>query len=59
MLFSPKPSKPAQEVIFSRKKQFQIHPTINLNNIQAETVTYQKHLGIILNEKPNFKTTYR
>ena len=28
MLFNPDPSKPDQEVIFSRKKQVQIHPTI-------------------------------
>ena len=31
MLFNPDPKKPAQEVIFSRKKHFQIHPIINLN----------------------------
>ena len=28
MIFNPDPSKPVQEVIFSRKKQVQIHPTI-------------------------------
>ena len=33
MLFKPDPSKPAQEVIFSRKKQFQSHPIIGLSNI--------------------------
>ena len=36
MLFNPDTSKPAQEVLFSRKKQVQIHPTISLNNIQVE-----------------------
>ena len=55
MLFKPDPSKPAKEVIFSRKKQFQSHPTISLNNIQVERTSYQKHLGIILDEKRNFK----
>ena len=30
MLFSPDPRKPAKEVIFSRKEQFQSHPTISL-----------------------------
>ena len=55
MLFNPDPSKPAQEVIFSRKKQFQSHPTISLNNFQVERASYQKHLGIILDEKLNFK----
>ena len=55
MLFNPDTSKPAQEVLFSRKKQVQIHPTISLNNIQVERVPYQKHLGLILDEKLNSK----
>ena len=55
MLFNPDSTKPAQEVLFSRKKQNQIHPTIILNNIQVEKVLYQKHLGLILDQKFNFK----
>ena len=55
MLFNSDPKKPAQEVIFSRKKQSQSHPTITLNNIPVERASYQKHLGIILDEKLNFK----
>ena len=55
MLFNPDPKKPAQEVLFSRKNQKQNHPTINLNNVQVERTTYQKHLGVILDEKLNFK----
>ena len=55
MLFNPDPSKPAQEVLFTRKKQIQNHPTISLNNIQVERTSHQKHLGIILDEKLNFK----
>ena len=55
MLFNPDPNKPPQEVIFSRKKQSQNHPSISLNNIQVERASYQKHLGIILDEKLNFK----
>ena len=55
MLFNPDPKKPAQEVIFSRKKQSQSHPTISLNNIPVERASYQKHLGIILDENLNFK----
>ena len=55
MLFNPDPSKPAQEVLFSRKSQIQNHPTVRLNNVQVERTTYQKHLGIILDEKLNFK----
>ena len=55
MLFNPDSSKPAQTVLFSRKKQVQIHPTISLNNIQVGKVPYQKHLGLTLDEKLNFK----
>ena len=55
MLFNPDSSEPAQEVLFSRKKKIQAHPTISLNNVQVERVSYQKHLGILLDEKRNFK----
>ena len=55
MLFNPDPSKPAQEVLFSRKKKAQSHPIISLNNIQIEKSSNQKHLGLILAEKLNFK----
>ena len=55
MLFNPDPSKPAQELTFSKKKQFQNHPTISLDNFQVERASYQKHLGIILDEKLKFK----
>ena len=55
MLFNPDPTKPAQELIFSKKKKTQTHPIISLNNIQVDEVPYQKHLGILLDEKLNFK----
>ena len=51
MLFNPDATKPAQEVLFSRKK----HPALSLNNIQVERGSSQKHLGLILDEKLNFK----
>ena len=55
ILFNPDSSKPAQEVLFSRKKKIQVHPNTSLNNVQVERVSYQKHLGISLDENPNFK----
>ena len=42
-------------MLFSRKNQIQNHPTISLNNIQLERTNFQKHLGLILDEKLNFK----
>ena len=55
MLFNPDPHKPVQEVLFSRKKKGSIHPVISLNNIQVEKASYQKHLGLFLDEKLTFK----
>ena len=55
MLFNPGSSKRAQEVLFSRKKKIQVHPVVSLNNVQVERVSSQKYLGILLNEKLNFK----
>ena len=55
MLFNPDPKKPAQEVFISRKKQVQIDPSINFNNVEVERAPFQKHLVVILDEKLNFK----
>ena len=55
MFFNPDPKKPAQGVLFSRKYQIQNHPIISLNNIQVERSSHQKHLGLKLDEKLNFK----
>ena len=55
MLFNPDTNKPAQEVLYSRKKKTQNDPNISLKNVQVERVSHQKHLGIILDEKLNFK----
>ena len=55
MLFNPDPTKPAQEVLFSRKKKNLYHLTSSLNNIQVERASSQEHLGLILDEKLNFK----
>ena len=47
MLFNPDSSKPAQEVLFSRKSKIQLHPTISLNNAQVERVSSQKHRCLV------------
>ena len=44
MLFNPDPKKPAQEVLFSRKKQIQNHPTISLNNIKLKEQIFKSTL---------------
>ena len=55
MLIDRDANKPAQEVLFSRKKKTQNHPNISLNNVQVERASQQKHLGLLLDEKLNFK----
>ena len=55
MSFNPDPGKPAQEVLFSRKNSNITHPIIHFNNVQVQRANHQRHLGIILDEKLNFK----
>ena len=54
MPFHPDPTKPAQQVILSRKKGDSAHPDI-FNDMSVERASRQKHLGIYLDEKLNFK----
>ena len=54
MTFNPDLNKPAQEVIFSRKMTKSSHPQIFFNNIPVSHASFQKHLGIYLDEKFNF-----
>ena len=54
MLFNPDPNKLLQEVLFSRKNKLQVYLTIYFNNMQVERTSYQKHQGILPDEKLNF-----
>ena len=53
MIFNPDLSKQAQ-VIFSRKTNEINHPTTTFNTITVAHTSYQKHLGLYLDEKLNF-----
>ena len=55
MSFNPDRSKQAQEVIFSRKTWIQSHPVLTFDNCPVIKTTHHKHLGLILDEKLNFK----
>ena len=48
MSFNPDPSKQAEEVIFSRKTKTVNHSHLILNSITVTYITFQKHLGVIL-----------
>ena len=54
MAFNPDLSKQAQEVVFSRKNHKISRPKVNFNNSPFVQSTYQKHLGLYLDEKLNF-----
>ena len=53
--FNPDRSKQAQEVIFSRKTSIQSHLVLTFDNCPVIKTTHHKHLGLILDEKLNFK----
>ena len=55
MSFNPDLNKQAQEVIFSRKMTKLPHPQISFNNVSVSCWSFQKHLGIYLDEKLNNK----
>ena len=55
MAFNPDRSKQAQEVIFSRKTSIQSHPVLTFDNSPVTKTTHHKHLGLLLDEKLNFK----
>ena len=55
MVFKPDPAKQAQKVIFSWKLHSPKHPDLYFNNLVPEKVKTQKHLGLKLDEKLNFR----
>ena len=56
MSFNPDPTKQAQEVIFSRKLKKPLDPSSKFNNVPVQNASSQKHLGLILDDKLNFKS---
>ena len=59
MTFNPDPNKQAQEVIFSRKVKKTSHPPLNFNNNSVKQVQFQKHLGVYLDHKLDFREHLR
>ena len=54
MSFNLDPTKPAEEVVFSNKRERCFHPPLFFNNIEVKRVNEHKHLGITLDSKLNF-----
>ena len=55
MSFKPDRTKQVEEVIFSRKTSIQSRPILTFDNSLAIKTTHDKYLGLILDEKLNFK----
>ena len=57
MQFNPDPNKQANEVIFCQKisSNNSSHQPIKFNNNDISKCRHQKHLGIALDSKRNFK----
>ena len=54
MAFNLDLCKQAQEIVFSCKTHKVIHPKVSFNNSPVVQSTYEKHLGLYLDEKLNF-----
>ena len=55
MSFNLERSKQAEEVTFSRKTSIQLRPVLTFDISPVIKTAHQKHLGLILDEKFNFK----
>ena len=53
MSFDPDSTKPAHEVVFSRRKNIH-YPPILFNNLPVKRVQSHRHLGLTLDSKLNF-----
>ena len=59
MTFNPDHKKQAQDVIFSRNVKKTLHPLLNFNNDSVKQVQFQKHLGVHLDDKLDFREHLR
>ena len=53
--FNPDWTKQAQELIFSKKIHSPKHPDLYFNSVVVEKVKTQKHLGLKLDERLDFR----
>ena len=55
MSFNPDPNKQATEVLFSHKVNSDDHPKLTFNGNKVHQCSSQKHLGLFLDNKLDFK----
>ena len=54
MTFNPDPNKQAQEIFFRETKNIS-HPPLKFSNNSDQQVQFQKHLGVYLDGKLDFR----
>ena len=54
MSFNPDPTKPAEEILFSVKRNSPYDPPLFFNGIEVKRVSEQKHLGLTFDSKLSF-----
>ena len=54
MSFNPDPTKPAEEILFSKRLKSPFHPPIYFNDVEVKRVSDHKHLGLTLDDKLTF-----
>ena len=59
MSFNLDPLKRAQKVIFSREHTKASHPALLFNKNPVKKISSQKHFGMILDSKLNFREHFR
>ena len=57
MTFNPDLTEQAQEVVFSRKSNKLLHPSLSFNNIALKNIISQKHLRLALEVQVNSFST--
>ena len=55
MLFNPDPNKQAVEILFSKTREKENYPPLTFNDDKVQTTISQKHLGLVLDSKLDFK----
>ena len=55
MLFNPDPKNPAHEVISSRIKNEETHPSVFYDNVEVSRTDSQTHVGLVIDNKLTFK----
>lgn len=55
MMLNPDPTKQAQEVFFSRKRNTLVHPNLTFSNYHVNQTKFHEHLGLVFRCQTKFQ----